>query len=103
MTEIEKVIKGLESCTSCLGSCPTDCPYYSNSTSCTGVPLRRDALALLKPLELPYEVKPLALPYEVKVVCAGNCMLCGKPIETERLFVCAECSEKVRKEKKCDG
>lgn len=47
----EKVIRGLEKCTECLGHCSDECPYYSHTSSCSGVPLRRDALALLKEQE----------------------------------------------------
>lgn len=47
----EKVIRGLEKCTECLGCCSDECPYYSHTSSCSGVPLRRDALALMKEQE----------------------------------------------------
>ena len=51
MPDREKAIRGLEACSSCLGSCPTECPYYSHTRSCTGVQLKKDALALLKEQE----------------------------------------------------
>lgn len=47
----EKVIRGLEKCTECLGHCSDECPYYSHSSSCSGVQLRRVALVLLKEQE----------------------------------------------------
>lgn len=47
----EKVVRGLEKCTECLGCCSDECPYYSHTSSCGGVQLRRDALALLKEQE----------------------------------------------------
>ena len=49
MPEREKVIKGLEVCTSIVdgNSCPKDCPYYQEV--CYGYDqLMRDALALIK-------------------------------------------------------
>lgn len=47
----EMVMRGLEKCTECLGCCSDECPYYSHTSSCSGVQLRRDALALLKEQE----------------------------------------------------
>ena len=52
MPDMEKVIKGLEVCTSIADgeSCPKDCPYYQEV--CYGYDqLMRDALALLKEQE----------------------------------------------------
>lgn len=51
MIERENVMRGLEACSSCLGSCSTECPYYSHTRSCTGVQLKKDALALLREQE----------------------------------------------------
>ena len=52
MHDVEKVIKGLEVCTSIADDdlCPKDCPYYQEV--CYGYDqLMRDALAMLKELE----------------------------------------------------
>lgn len=96
----EKVIKGLAECShsQCQMDC-YECPYY---TEVKGVhcyqELLRDALNILKEQEarvMPLEEVDKSGPYEVKVVCAGYCMLCGKPIETGRLFVCPECGAKM--------
>lgn len=48
MTELEKVIRGLENCLGfcCNGCCPKECPYISDGKCYETI--KRDALALLK-------------------------------------------------------
>lgn len=48
MPNKEKVVQGLKACSACLGSCPTECPYYDHTRSCTGIQLKKEALALLE-------------------------------------------------------
>ena len=47
MPNKEKVVQGLKACSACLGSCPTECPYYDHTRSCTGVQVKKDALSLM--------------------------------------------------------
>lgn len=35
---------------------------------------------------------------DYKIVENGNCTLCGKKLEGNRLFVCEECSERMQKQ-----
>lgn len=37
--------------------------------------------------------------YEAKIITRGNCMICGKEL-TEGLFLCKECGDKAKKERK---
>lgn len=101
MPDREKVIRGLEACSSCLGSCPTECPYYSHTLSCTGVQLKKDALALLRerdegvtPIESTTEQKKFAdrIGFAVSEYWCGDCHfnLFNRP------KFCPNCGKKVK-------
>ena len=38
--------------------------------------------------------------YSVEVIVAGNCLVCGKPIEGDNIFLCDECSSKAKGEER---
>ena len=64
MADIEKTIKGLDTCIKHIDQeCPTDCPYYEKCTKYEGrvvfQPLLRDTLTLLK--EQKAEIQQLRL------------------------------------------
>lgn len=82
MTDREKVIKGLEVCSSIAEgeSCPKDCPYYQDV--CYGYDqLMRDALAMLQEQE-----------EREKAICKGICEFirgsCSTDTDSDKEYVC---------------
>ena len=74
-----------------------DCKYYDGATMCSkhrAVMVKNDYCSCWVEDE---EKKAKNEDAEVKVLWGGNCLACGKPLETGRLFVCQECDEKNRK------
>jgi len=97
MSDMEKVIKGLEVCLKNIDQqdCPNDCPYLSDCSKYENrvvfQPLMRDALALLKEQEA---VEPIPPTDESDLWKCGNCNhqvfrcthqkyceMCGKPVK----------------------
>ena len=74
MADIEKVIKGLEHCSTTDGNCQwadhAECPYIENCKAEKYSDLDRDALELLKELKAENERKPV-------IVCPH----CGKRVK----------------------
>lgn len=102
MTELEKVIKGLECCIgSGIEDTPgcEDCPYNDMGDTCERIrPLYEDAIALLKAQE---PVKPVV---DIDTWKCGNC---GHTLEHQELLgdnvllhecynFCPECGRKVK-------
>ena len=93
MPNKEKVVQGLKACSACLGSCPTECPYYDHTRSCTGIQLKKEALALLE------SRKPvITTNYGKKFYKCANCgenfdLDFGKP---RKVKVCRHCGQGVK-------
>lgn len=90
MADREKVIRGLEVCTT--DFCSEECPYYQcDGLSCHG-PLMRDALALLK------EQEPKMV---VQTTSTIRCPGCGKQITSKgaihrEIKYCWKCGQAVK-------
>lgn len=39
----------------------------------------------------------------VKYIVNGNCVICGKKLNKNKIFLCEECKEKIKKEDKNDN
>lgn len=98
MTELEKVIKGLECCITDGPDCPNDCPYIGD---CNRKQLHTDALVLLKKHE------PLAPVQDGNgaLICGNQTLGCGVvgmyDVETGKVTekidnYCAFCGRKVK-------
>lgn len=104
MADREKVIKGLETCISCINTgCQKICPYYESCFQYDATfvfrPMLRDALALLREQE---PVKPIKTPETIRVEynCGGCGYLVGfvSTIHDDmhyRAKFCPECGRKV--------
>ena len=100
MTELEKVIKGLERCT---GEVDCDrethhnyCPYWNNG--CFEY-LIRDALSLLKaqePVLLENQHKPGGHFINANSPWISRCPKCGKKIEGKQTRFCKYCGQAVK-------
>ena len=100
MTEREKVIKGLECCIDKLDTVTnkthgfncTACPYFKRCDSSgylVGLPLMKDALALLKAQE----------PLKPKLSVSGilyKCRACGRPLTKYLDEFCPKCGRPVK-------
>ena len=95
MPDKEKVIRGLKACSACLGSCPPECPYYSHTVSCTGIQLKKDALALLE------DRKPIITTSDLTGRKFYKCANCGCHFEMDfdkprKVRVCRFCGQGVK-------
>ena len=97
MDDLQKVMKGLECCSSgnsCQGKCPYDEMGYE-WTDCVR-PLARDALALLKAKEQKLVAN---ITKEKKIMLSGYCPACGEFIccmENEKTKYCESCGQAVK-------
>jgi len=103
MADIEKTIKGLDTCIKHIDhECPIDCPYYEKCTKYEGrvvfQPLLRDTLTLLKQQKA---VEPiLEQDFMVCGVCGHEVIwqkMLGDGIwSDEKLDYCPHCGQKVK-------
>ena len=118
MPDREKVIKGLEICTSRPCYC-TDCPY-KKECCVDSQNVMEDALALLKEQENEIADKAITVDVSIPeqfwpsmrydpsedVVACTSCLICGKAIPLRRYEsgprVCSECKEAVTAMKRGD-
>ena len=96
----EKVIKGLECCTmECTYEHPfrcKGCPYSQDDAPCEALPVKRDALALLKEQEA---VEPTINEYgKAYCICGENVWIIpsSKNLPSVRSKYCSECGRRMK-------